>query len=435
MSTMTTHPIDYTIEPQVRLYRTRPGIVTGLGVACILVAALSGVASGILGVYGFGTLWFVRMITGYASSSVYGATGAPMPPRLHGAPPPGMSAAAPAAPLAPAGIASPEVRREIIRAVDAHHRLASSRQSQLDKLLAEVGLVVGFALRPEGTPLNVRRDLVEAGKTPATQPGEREMDYLTTRAGRIELSESSASFTSTDGSVGYRTSVGVPGFGPVGSSWTLAPAEVQQVMTQVQTQSQAQRQQLNPAQLQALQDALQSPAQRLVQPGMAQMMWTQVTVDPNGVATITFSNKAIVIAKQGVVVSVGPAPLPIALQEASLGAAALVVFENGMSLALAIFLLVTGILLLRQSSIAVRLLKLYAWAKLPLAIVGGIGVAQLWGSFSGGMMTTATDSDRALATGWGIGLAIAGLAFPLAILAMLAAPGVKQYFSENRRVE
>ena len=102
-----------------------------------------------------------------------------------------------------------------------------------------------------------------------------------------------------------------------------------------------------------------------------------------------------------------------------------------MSLALAIFLFVTGILLLRQSPVAVRLLKCYAWTKLPLAILGGFAVVWLWGSFSGDMMRAPTDSDRATATAWGIGFAIAGLAFPAAVLLMTSAPGLREYFSES----
>lgn len=430
IATMTAH----TTQPPARLYRTRPGIVTGMGVACIVVAALSGVASGILGMYGFGTLWFVKMVTGYGAGAVYGTTGGttPAPPGMPT--PPGVKVVTPTA-LAPIGIASPESRRQIVKAVDAYHRLAASRQSQLDKLLLEVGQIGGFTLNPDGTPVNVRRDLTDAGKTPATQPDEREIDYISTRAGRIELAEKYATFSSTDGSVGYRTAVGTAGFGPVGSSWTLGADEVQQVMTQVQQQSQAQGHPLNAAQLQALQAALQSPTQRLVQPGMGQFMWIQATVDPNGVATVAFNNGAVVIARQGIVVSTGPPPLPVALLHASPAAAGLVAFENGMSLALAIFLFVIGILLLRQSATAARLLKCYAWTKLPLAILGGIAVAWLWGSFSGSMTNAPTDGDRAAATGWGIGLAIAGMAFPIAILAVLASPGVKDYFSEGKRVE
>jgi hypothetical protein len=427
----------YTIEPPTRLYRTRPGIVTALGVACIIVAALSGVASSVVGMYGFGSLWILRMVTGYGTSAVYGAAGAPTPTRLTGRPgaPMAPSGATPAAPgpLAPAGIVSSAARRQIVKDVDAFHPLAASRQSQFEKLLAEVGQAVGFTLSTNGTPVSVRRDLIDSGKAPGTQPSDRDMDYLTTRAGRIELTESYATFTSIDGTVSYRTAVGTAGFGPAITSWTLGADEVQQVMTQVQ-QSQTQGQgQLNPSQMQALQAALQSPGQRLVQPGMAQMMWMQTSVDANGVATVSFNNSAVVIAKQGVIVSTGPAPIPPGFQQASPEAAGLVVFESGMSLALAIFLFVTGILLLRQSPVAVRLLKYYAVTKLPLAILGGIAVAWLWGSFSAAMMSAPTDSDRATATAWGIGLAIAGLVFPLAILAMLASPGVKEYFTVGRR--
>ena len=432
-----THPA---IEPPSRLYRARPGVVTALGVACIVVAAISGVASGMLGVWGFGSLWFVKMVTGYGTSTVYGTTGggamAPRPPGISApAGMKGMTAAAPTpAPLAPMGIASPEARRQIVKGVDAFHRLTVSHQQQFDKLLTEVGQAVGFALKPDGTPVNVRRDLTDSGKAPATQPGERDMDYISTRAGKIELADSYANFTSTDGTVGYRTSVGTAGFGPTTSSWTLGADEVQQVLAQVRQWQPGSQGQLNAAQLQALQTALESPAQRLVQPGMAQMMWMQTEVDANGVATVQLNGNAVVIAKQGVIVSTGPAPFSPALQHASPEAAALVVFENGMSLALAIFLFVTGILLLRQSPAAPRLLKCYAVAKLPLAILGGIAVAWLWGSFSTDMLrSTVVQADQAAATGWGIGFAIAGLAFPIAIFAIFVSPGVKEYFSEERR--
>src|SRR3954453_9304479 len=103
----------YTIEPPTRLYRTRPGIVTALGVACIIVAVLSGVASSVVGMYGFGSLWILRMVTGYGTSAVYGGTVAVTPPPMTALP----SGKAPvaASTIAPAGIASAEARRQIIR--------------------------------------------------------------------------------------------------------------------------------------------------------------------------------------------------------------------------------------------------------------------------------------------------------------------------------
>src|SRR4051794_36370384 len=117
---LTTQTVNYTIEPPARRYRTRPGVVTALGLACIIVAALSGVASSVVGMYGFGSLWILRMVTGYGTSAVYGGTGAVTPTPMM-ALPSGKTPVA-ASPLAPAGIASPEARRQIIKGVDAFHR-------------------------------------------------------------------------------------------------------------------------------------------------------------------------------------------------------------------------------------------------------------------------------------------------------------------------
>jgi hypothetical protein len=250
-----------------------------------------------------------------------------------------------------------------------------------------------------------------------------------TPAGRIELFDDRATFTAPDGVTGFQTAVGTSGVSPLPSAWALPPAEVQQVIDQLQRIA---GNGLVPAQVEALRAVLQHPAQRLVQPGTGGWQMLHATVDAVGTATVSISNNTLIITPQGTVVSQGPTPMPVALISADPIAAGIVAFEAALSAALAIYLFVSAILTLRQSPRGGRLHMIYAWLKAPLAILAGVGVALLWGSYASDVMAAPGQRDRNAAMGYGAVLAVAGLAYPVVLWVVLRSRAVREYYEAVR---
>ena len=168
-----------------------------------------------------------------------------------------------------------------------------------------------------------------------------------------------------------------PATGPTTAATTLpggalTPAEIQSVVGQAQTVSAANGgTPLNPAQVASLRTLLTSPTQPLVPPGSAQGAITVCHVDAKGAATFQFAGGTVlVLGPAGNVVS--PMSIPV-LPNISINPFAIPLFMASavLSVGLAIFLLVAGIFVLRDSIQGRRLHLIYAGIKIPLALALG----------------------------------------------------------------
>jgi hypothetical protein len=116
---------------------------------------------------------------------------------------------------------------------------------------------------------------------------------------------------------------------------------------------------------------------------------------------------------------------------------AILVAEALGSIALAIYLLVVGIQVFRASFRAQLLLRIYAWFKIPLAIIAGVGLSLLGYQFAVGITTnvvinggqTSSAPTASVFIIWGAVIALLGMAFPLALLIALRSRTVRDYYN------
>ena len=209
---------------------------------------------------------------------------------------------------------------------------------------------------------------------------------------------------------------------------TLSPAEVKTVVAAVKSINGT----LSKGQLTSLQKEL-AANQMLVSPLAAAGTGTtpvlSVVVQPGGNAVIMFdTGNQLVLGPTGQVISSGPVfptfnisgPLVVTLMAEAVG-----------SIALAIYLLVVGIQVFRASFRGRRLLTIYAWLKIPLALVAGGGLSLLGYQFAKGITSMSSFSGpsgsaasmQATFTVWGCVIALLGVAFPIGLLIALAHDG------------
>jgi len=404
----------------------RPGIVTAIGVLCIVIACLSGIGSLLSGIYGC-LFWAMGAFSSRASgmavtSTTITSVAAP-------APPPVLKLS-----LGDAGVA--------VNVLQSKLSLDGAHVRELSRLLRTHGREVLGG--DEDTPLSAAH-VVDAVEWSASQPNDRAGPaQFSTQQGSVEIYADHAVFTSADRSRVVHTSAvdstefitGTPAAAPANSagaaqSTTLTPAQVGQVMQSVRQQAAA----MNPAQMASLRAELSRPNQQLVTPGASPSV-VFFTVQRGGNATISFnSGTTLVLGPRGQVLSSGMMPFPkFAITAPTAG---VVIGEAIASFALAIYLLIVGILAFRPGPRVPLLLRIYAALKIPLALLAGAGVPwmvyQLADSAMKGTATTGGGPTVSLPTGpfigWGIGFALFALAFPVALLIALRTRTCKSYYS------
>ena len=423
----------------VTLRSTRPGLMTAVGVLGVVVAGIGIVGHSIHGLTALVVFEQAQTRNNTASSTVYG-------------PPPGAAIAQtqPAGPgtgtAAGTDALPPESRAAIVAAVEKLHRLAPKRREQLDHLLAQIGPRAGFTLDGDGLPRNIYADVRNSGQMPSPTPDGAPVDFLVVPGGRIELYDEGATFAPAGGGGGgppVRTVLGTRGTLPVGGganpavSSALAAAETQTVLKNLEATAPGV---LNAAQKQALTSLLQSPGQSIVTPGTVGQPggWTYAYAAPDGTTTVYLQSGTVTLGPQGQITAQGPMGMMGTASPTRLNAPAvgLVAFTSILSVALAVYLLVVGILVLRQSPRGRRLLYLFAALKIPLAIAAGIGFAWMWstvGQDDPGPWGGAADPDAAQTIKvWGGVLAVLGCIYPVALLVALRTRAVKDYYNDVR---
>jgi hypothetical protein len=471
----------------------RPGVLTAIGVLSIIVASLSMLAS--FGVGGFGLISrrIVQMqrtqaaavaASARVASQSLGPGGSTRGPTILGAPDPAATSGEPE--VGPNGMEPPD-RRVVATALQQVESLTPDQLRQLDQILATAGrqiLPAGsnttgltvrdvlFAINDHGELLSADpkdpdpvhfdfatgqlqlhadralfrltdrgvRPIASSAPRPATAPsadiGSSSPREEGTAPGQPDVGNAAASKTSSDPfapdadspGTGSTTQPASPA-GPFGgNATTLNPALIQTVVQKIQAAS---GNKLNPAQLATLRAQLQQPNQQLVPPGMAWSPVSMAMVQPDGSAFIQVPGGYLMLDAQGNVTNQMSSGIPttVAIHPLSM---MLVLGEAAASLALAILLLVAGIMVLRQSPTGRRLHLIYALVKLPLAIAGGIGIvwlaagmANTFNAAGGGGGASGAPPE---AIGWGIALAVGGAIYPLALLIALNTRGVRDYY-------
>jgi hypothetical protein len=168
---------------------------------------------------------------------------------------------------------------------------------------------------------------------------------------------------------------------------------------------------------------------------------TTVTIQPDGSAQVVTTQGFMLINPSGQVTSsstFSAAAASFTRFRIRTSASLLTLIETVIGLILAIYLLITGIVTLRQRPSARRLHLIWAMLKIPLAVVGAVGwylfIYDLTQSLSSmtpmtpAAQTTATASSTAGAMVFAIIIGVIGCAYPIALLIVMNTRTVREYF-------
>ncbi|HXE55211.1 MAG TPA: hypothetical protein VN541_19465 [Tepidisphaeraceae bacterium] len=424
-------PLPYSTTGMVR--EGRPPLVTAIAILCIVVACLSGITSFAQGGYAF--LFYVMSKTASAFATMSATASSPA-----GTPPASQT-------LQPgeAGTANNTFQNML--------SLDGPRVRELDKLMRAHGRLI-FGI-DEDTPLTAATIRSAVQSSNPAGPSANAPATFTTTEGKVEIFPDHAVFTDQGGTV-LRTSaadntnsqafsmqaspVHVSVAGPSGATTqpantTLTPADVDRVMTAIKRMS---PKGLKQPQLKTIRQAISAPNQQLVTPGISTPV-TGTQIDFSGNVTITFDGGVIVVGPAGQLISSFSNRAMMAGMASGFGisgtTAALVICEAIASLLLAIYLFIIGILAFRTAGRNGILLKLYAVLKIILAICAGVAIPWIFHEFVTGMTRnvaiTPVPPSPSLApfVGWGIGIALLGMALPIGMLIALRAPSVRDYYA------
>lgn len=418
-------PLAYSIPARAG----RPGIITAIGVTCIVIACLSALSSFISGTYSVGFYMMSRI------SAQVGSMTATLATASANAGPATMPGPSPVLPGGDAGVA--------VNAIDSMLSLDSQHLRELDRLMRRHGRQVFGG--DDDTPLTaaaVRQAVISSKRNGA-------IPQFTTSQGTVDIFADRATFTSADGSTTVTTSArrnqdqitqSSPGGGTMSTVAVNTTAAPPTTLTTVQiNQAVALAQGMvpkpNAAQLRSLRAELSKPNQPLATVAGAKPV-TATSQQPNGNLMIYFdSGNVLILDPRGKVISSGTFPMPNF--GISGGLAMTDALEGLASIGLAIYLLIVGILVLRGSFASPRMLRIYAWIKIPLALIAGIGLTMLGYELSRAILSNptmgaASSSASSARAGFAIagGLAVVfGLAFPVAILIALRSRTVSEYYN------
>jgi len=215
----------------------------------------------------------------------------------------------------------------------------------------------------------------------------------------------------------------------------LNVVEVAQVVRRVQSSV---PQGLNAAQVQALTAALRAPNQKLVPPQYAWSPILSAVRGSGGYVTILFNNgnafnaPTLTISPTGqttALSSAGSFPNPIAHLKISQVALGIALGEDIASVALAVYLMIIGILMLRDSPYSRKGHLRYAMIKIALSIIALVASYTIGRQFFSSIHTVGTPSAIMMLPSFVV-FAILTLAYPVALLITMNTAEVRRHYTE-----
>ncbi|CAN5488787.1 hypothetical protein BH10PLA1_BH10PLA1_15980 [soil metagenome] len=325
--------------------------------------------------------------------------------------------------------------RDVIeQAFNTRQALSGLQQVQLDFLLSDVGAKILPAVPTavsNDPAVDYRRSFL-AGSA----GGQVESDgtFYDVPSGRITVTDHDATFTPAANSI-------VPAFKRSADRASILPnltaTEIKAVIARVQEH--AGNTPLNPAQVAKFTSMLQkSPGTLLGTPGdMRDLLGGIIAVKilPDGSAQVDAPNATVTISSSGArtLFSNGISkPFP----PMKVWPLATTMIGGVISAGLSIFLLVIGVITLRNSLVAATLHRVYAWAKIVLTLVGAVATWLIWADFTKGIASQAsTASPKAqavfssIATAMTVGSVLLGLAYPVTLLLVLRLKSVRAFYA------
>jgi hypothetical protein len=419
------------VAPYASPRAARPGIITTIGVISIVVASLSLLAN-LAG--GANVLVILAMSKARAAMLTATVTAAKAKAQADAA---AASAAkraggAPALTVGPRGL-NQRARLAVIRALEQVRPLNDERRNRLDALLAKAGRDVIVLNESSLTAENVRRNVSQSGMMPTARSGAEGPVYFVLGNGKIEVDDTHAVFFPARGADGtadqpVRVAKGLEEL--VGG---LTDNDVQAFVADVRSRVSSG---VRPEQIRGLEGYLKNSEQALVlppaparargaMPAPAQQITSAVLAGDGQLTVVTTSGAVSVDSSGNATFAALGGGIPLLGTSASritAGAVAAVSLASLGELLLAGYLLIIGILTLRQNPRGRTLHFVYVGIKLLLLIGGPVA----WVTFL--RRTNATghmpSGSAVLLTIW----TLAGAIYPIALLIVLNTKSVREYF-------
>ena len=411
------------------LGQRRPGLVTAIGVVGIIVASISMLSSLGVGFFDFGC-FALRAATSSIASMPRSTTtvnvaamGTPTTPTAPNY-----------IPLNDDAIPNDGLRQSDRVAVEGElARLQSFNNSQfneLDNFLAQSGQ----SAFPQGI---VAFQITKNGVYKGSGKADPSYTWFDLSWGRLEVYDDKVTLSSSDPTrPGITTSIALPAYATVANPGfaALTPKEINTVIKQINTVA---PNAMNDDQTAALKKTLASPQQNLVPAIFLANPVTSATPNPDGTAMINFTGggSARISTDGSTMTTVASQPFIMPKFQFSLGAITISIIESVASLGVAIFLLVIAVQAFRGSQHTPRRFRIYAWMKIPLAIIGWSATAMIWWGFGKSIGSAAAGSGAPVGNSIGTVYAvmslfagIATLIFPIALLFVLRSKTVREYY-------
>jgi hypothetical protein len=420
----------------------RPTLITAIGVLSIVLACIGGFWGLITTFQALG-LYMTSVMASSFAAQAKAAQSAAQTTAMAVAQQGGAEVAA----VGPRGMSKQE-REAAVASLTRLQPLTPARGRQLDAILASSGHDIAPG------------EVTDSGRMPQMHSDEQPPNYFVTPRGRLEVFNDRAVFFPVSGATvrasappepppgspqpadqpqaggtattQVPTGVTAPSTGPAATgpaAFALTPAEVQAVVQQAQSTS---GNALSAAQISSLTAVLSAPGQQLATPGAAQGAVISAYTQPDKTIVIVFSTGgSVTLGPQGGVVKVTAVPVftGLSLNPVALG---LMLVTSLLSMALAVYLLVCGILTLRQSPRGRRLHLVYAFVKIPLSVAAGIASAWVARDMVLGMGGAGAGvPTMRLSLFTGVLPIVLGCAYPVGLLIALNVRSVREYYSAS----
>ncbi len=424
-------PVPYSSPGPVQ---ARPGIVTAIGVISIVVACISGITSLILGGQAMVLLMIVKMTAAMPRGSALSVSSPNV--SVYTANSSSVKAARPSVGV---NALSDAERDAVNSAFSSLQPLSAERSSQLQGMLVEHGR----ELFPHGgTVLTSDRvgKLVTAKSSESAAEGHGEgSSWYVIPSGRITLFDDRAVFASVDGTTSFESRAADVIDAHGATDRTLTPQQVSSIVAQIQTMASGR---LSSSQIATLQHELAQQNQPYIDPAMVLSPAQNVLVSPDGSVSIQFGGVNLAAAgslqidRRGQVISSNVATVSNVqtgfpnFRTISTWKIHLAIAEDLLSIGLAIYLFVIGIVTLRQSLSGRRLHLVYAWIKIPLAVGGGVAIlwiTTMFLSMSPGFSFGSWGSVFA-----GVWISVIGCIYPIALIICLNSRAMREYYGVAR---
>jgi hypothetical protein len=425
MEAMPVEPIGYSNPSQTA---GRPGLITAIAVISIVLASLGIIGNGMTALW---TLVIATMAGAAGNMTVH----VPQP--------------------APASVAVVTSSQELVgdhgmQLADRHivldglrqvRPLTDQRQRLMDELLAEDGKEIVLLPGDSLTADRVAANVSDSGRLLTSRGGDNGPDYFVVGTGKIEVADDHATFSAADGSEPVRVTADSLSDGSGDPSPSgLTERQIQSIFRRIKFLGAR----MTPAQIQTLTQTLHNPVEQLVTPmpnggdpaveinsamTMGDGSVTIMASSPGAFSTITLSPTGQVSSSMTTnTANFAAAANPFAKMNRTAPLLELTaVLANFL---LAIFLLICGIMVMRQSPRGRKLHWIYVALKIPLEIFAGLAMGWFFSEFTSGVGGGAASAQSLGFSIMSIVSIVMGCVYPVALIFALSSRTVREYYSE-----